>query len=179
MISISRSFESSVLASGSVSAALRNEVERVLQLVRDVGGEALDGVDALVERSGHVAERAGQMADLVGAVGEVGDLGARLDAVAHPLGRRREPAQRAGDGAGEDHREDDGDGGGDQRHAHDAPALRRDDIVDVAGRVESSSTPSTARMRWIGTATETISSPLSLTRTIGAEVPVSAVATSG
>ena len=46
-------------------------------------------------------------------------------------------------------------------------------------RVESSSTPSTARMRWIGTATETTSSPLSLTRTIGTEVPVSAVATSG
>ena len=46
-------------------------------------------------------------------------------------------------------------------------------------RVDSSSTPSTARMRWIGTATDTTSSPLSLILTMGTEVPVKAVATSG
>ena len=46
-------------------------------------------------------------------------------------------------------------------------------------RVESSSTPSTARMRCTGTATETTSSPFSLTRTMGTDVPVRADATSG
>jgi hypothetical protein len=48
--------------------------QRVLQLVGDVGGEALDRVDAVVERLGHVAQRPRQMADLVGAGGEVRDL---------------------------------------------------------------------------------------------------------
>ena len=56
---------SSVLASGSVSTAERSEVSGFLQLMRDVGGEALDRLDAAVERVGHVAQRAGQMADLV------------------------------------------------------------------------------------------------------------------
>ena len=39
--------------------------QRILQFMRDVGGEALDRLDAAVERVGHVAQRAGQMADLV------------------------------------------------------------------------------------------------------------------
>ena len=71
--------------------------ERVLQLVRDVGGEALDRLDAAVERVGHVAQRARQVADLVAPAGEVGNLDARADAPAHPLGalsasRRTGPA---------------------------------------------------------------------------------------
>ena len=45
--------------------------------------------------------------------------------------------------------------------------------------VDSISTPSTARKRWIGTATETISSPFSLTRTTVDGLPVSAFITSG
>ena len=52
--------------------------QRILQLVRDIGGEALDRLDAVVERLGHVAQRPAEMADLVAAVGEVGDLLARL-----------------------------------------------------------------------------------------------------
>ncbi len=98
----------------------------------DIGGEAFDGVDAPVERLRHVAERAGEMADLVGAVGEIRNLGARLDAVADALGCGGEPLHWSRDGVGEDHRQDHGDGGGEQRHPHDAPALGRDDIVDVA-----------------------------------------------
>ena len=35
--------------------------------MRDVGGEALDRVDAVVERLGHVAQSTGQMPDLIGA----------------------------------------------------------------------------------------------------------------
>ena len=63
--------------------------QRVLQLVRDVGREALDRLDAVVERPRHVAQRAREMADLVRAVGEIRDFLARLDAPPHPLGRRR------------------------------------------------------------------------------------------
>jgi hypothetical protein len=33
--------------------------------MRDIGGEAFDRLDRLIERVGHVAQRAGQMADLV------------------------------------------------------------------------------------------------------------------
>ena len=39
--------------------------QRVLELVGDVGGEALDRVDAAVEGAGHVAQGAGEMPDLV------------------------------------------------------------------------------------------------------------------
>ena len=52
---------------GFDGAAQRSQ--RVLQFVGDVGGEALDRVDAVVERAGHVAERLAEMADLVAAVG--------------------------------------------------------------------------------------------------------------
>ena len=47
------------------------------------------------------------------------------------------------------------------------------------GRVESSSTPCTAFRYWIGTARDTICSPLSLTSSIGVVDPVNAMRTSG
>ena len=71
--------------------------QRVLQLVRDVGREALDRVDAVVERPRHVAQRARQMADLVRAAGEIGDLLARLrcrGGPARPPPRGAAPAPR-------------------------------------------------------------------------------------
>ena len=75
----------------------------------DVGGEALDRLDPAVERVGHVAQRAGQIADLVAPRGQVGNFDARADAVAHPLGAVGEPLDRTGDGAGEQ----------DRQHHHD------------------------------------------------------------
>ena len=66
--------------------------QRVLELMRDVGGEALDRLDAVVERVGHRPQRAAEVPDLVGAVGEIGDLGAR---VARATARPR-PPRRAG-----------------------------------------------------------------------------------
>ena len=48
--------------------------QRVLEFMRDIGGEMLDRVDAVVERLRHVAQRAGKMADFVRPVGEVRDL---------------------------------------------------------------------------------------------------------
>ena len=47
------------------------------------------------------------------------------------------------------------------------------------GRVDSSSTPCTALRYWIGTATDTICSPLSVTSSIGVTDPLKAMRTSG
>ena len=74
--------------------------QRVLQFMGDVGGEHLDRLDAVIERVGHVAQRAGEMADLVAAAGEIGNLDAGANAATHPLGAVGEPAYRSGDGAG-------------------------------------------------------------------------------
>ena len=84
----------------AVSTALRSERQRVLDLVRDIGGKALDGVHALPQRVGHLAQRAREIADLVAAAGEVGDLDP-APAAARALGRGGEAADRPGDGAGE------------------------------------------------------------------------------
>ena len=124
--------ELSLLASGSVSTALRSEVSGFFSSCADVGGKALDRLDARIERVGHVAQRDRQIADLVLAVGEIRDLLAALDAAAHPHGGRRQPAQRVGDGRGEQHRQDRRDQRGDAEDAQDRLALGADDLVDVA-----------------------------------------------
>ncbi len=117
-----------------------------------VGGEALDRVHPLMQRVRHLAQHAGQLADLVAALGEP-EVVAALRTIAAPdaLRRRGEPQHRLRDGlrevkrqqngrqhrAGEDaeHGETDGaDGGLDlhavlrqQQHADDLPvALHRD-----------------------------------------------------
>ena len=74
--------------------------ERVFQLMGDIRREAFDRVHALVERARHVAQRAGKMPDLVGAIAEIRDLLARLDAAANALRRLGETPHRPGDGAG-------------------------------------------------------------------------------
>ena len=56
---------SSMRGDGLDGAAQRGQ--RILDLVGDVGGEALDGVHALPQRRGHVAQRAREIADLVAA----------------------------------------------------------------------------------------------------------------
>ena len=106
--------------------------QRVLELMGDVGGEALDRFDPRVERARHVAQRPGQMADFVRALGEVRDLGAVLVAVAHALRAVRELAHRPGDRAGQQQRQHEHHGGRDQEHAHDREALGLHYGVDVA-----------------------------------------------
>ncbi len=71
------------LAQGFERASQRGE--RVLDLVRDVGGEAFDPVDPVTQGGGHVRDRAGQHADLVAPIGHARD---------HAL-RGRAPAARA------------------------------------------------------------------------------------
>ena len=63
---------SSVLASGSVSTAERSEVSGFFSSWATSAAKHLDRLDAAVEGIGHVAQRAGQMADLVAAAGEIG-----------------------------------------------------------------------------------------------------------
>ena len=106
--------------------------QRVLELVGDVGGEALDRVDAAVEGAGHLAQRAGEMPDLVRSGGEIRDLLARLDASADPLGGLGKAPHRAGDGAGEQHRQHDHDERRDEEDLQQGEALGGDDLVDVA-----------------------------------------------
>ena len=68
--------------------------QRVLELVRHVGGEALDLVDAGAQLAGHPAQRDGQIADLVAAPAHVGDLAGAAPLRRHLLRRGREPADR-------------------------------------------------------------------------------------
>ena len=106
--------------------------QRILELVRDVGGKAFDRLDAAVERRRHVAQRAGQVADLVAPAGEVGNFHARPDAPAHVLGRGRESPHRPRDRARQQHREHHHDGGDPEEHLEDLDPLGLDALIDVA-----------------------------------------------
>ena len=92
-----------------------------------------------------------------------------------PFGAVGEPAHRAGDGAGEQHREHHHDAGRDQEHAHDRSRSASTIWSMSPPCVDSSSAPRTARKRCTGTATETMTSPRSLTRTMLAFWPASAL----
>ena len=73
------------------------------------------------------------------------------DAPADAFGAVGEPADRPGDGAGEQHREYDHDAGRDEEHLDDREALRFDHIVDVGAlRRAACSAPRTARKRCTG-----------------------------
>ena len=74
MTAIRRSREWPALTLGSVSRALRSEVSGFFELMGDVGGESLDRVETMIERSRHIPQRARQVADLVGSRGEIRDL---------------------------------------------------------------------------------------------------------
>ena len=105
--------------------------QRVLQFVGDVGGEHLDRLDAAVERVGHVAQRAGEMADLVAAAGEVGNFDAGLDAAADALGAVGEPAHRTCDRARQQQRQHDHDRGSDAADLQDRQPLGGHHLVDI------------------------------------------------
>ena len=105
--------------------------QRVLQFMRDVGGEHLDRLDAVVERIGHVAQRAGEMADLVAAAGEIGNFDPGPDAAADTLGAVGEPPHRAGDGARQQQRQHDHHRRRDAADLQDREPLGGHHVVDV------------------------------------------------
>src|SRR5439155_936072 len=104
-----------VKAGGGLDRAAQRG-KRVLDLVRDIRREALDGAHPLPQRIGHLAQRARQLADLVVASGDIGDFDARA-AAAGALRRRREPADRPGNRARQIERQQHGH---QQRDAKDA-----------------------------------------------------------
>ena len=74
--------------------------ERVLDLVRDVGGELFVRVDPVVERRDHAAQRAREPPDLVRPGGQVGDADAAGRDLARRSGRARSRPRRRGRTAG-------------------------------------------------------------------------------
>ncbi len=81
--------------------------ERVLELVGDVGGEGLDIVDPLPQRLAHVADRAGEQADLVAPRGQARHLDLARPAEPDPVRGERQPAQRPDDGPRQEQRQQD------------------------------------------------------------------------
>src|SRR3546814_6873143 len=69
--------------------------------MRDIGSEGLDGVEPRPQRIGHRAQGTGEIADLVAATAEVGNLELPALARAHLIGGLGEAADRPRDGAGE------------------------------------------------------------------------------
>ena len=100
--------------------------ERVLQFVRDIGGEALGRLHAAEQRAGHVAQGAGQMADLVVAVGEVGNFLPLFDAAPDAVGGFGQLAHGLGDGSRQRGGQQEHHGRGDEEDAEDRPPLRGD-----------------------------------------------------
>ena len=157
MIDSRRSREDADLTRGKVSTALRREVRGFSEFMCDIGGEALDRLDAAVERMGHLAERAREMADFVGSIGEVGDLLARSYASLNAFGRLGELTQGFGDRIGLRDRENEHHGRRDQEVSQERPTFAGDHLVDVAalsstgpGRLGSRSSAESAprRKRW-------------------------------
>ena len=99
--------------------------QRVADLVGDVGGEALDGLHAVGQGVGHVLQRAGQVAELVVALGEVGQGDGPRALQPHPVGRRGQAQHRLGDQLGQQQRGEQGHRDGDQDERASAPRARR------------------------------------------------------
>ena len=131
--------------------------QRVADLVGDVGGEALDRLHAVRQGVGHVLQRAGEVAELVVARGDVrqGDgPGAREP---HAVGRPRPAAAPAGRSAASAANEETRvDRTAMRMKGTSAAPLGGDDLVDVAGlqrqhaqhrrgRAGSGSRPTTTR----------------------------------
>ena len=60
--------------------------QRILDLMRDIGGEMLDRVHAPQQRAGHVAQRPREIADFVATRREIRDRHLAAMPVAHTLG---------------------------------------------------------------------------------------------
>ena len=100
----------------------------------DVGGELFDGVHAQPQGVGHVAQRAGKLADFITPAGEVGDQGLAPGARAHGLRGAGEAAHGARDSAREIEREHHGDGERDAEGLEDGEPRFAHLALDVGGR---------------------------------------------
>ena len=73
--------------------------EGVLDLMRDISGKAVDRVDPLAQRAGHIGDRAGKLTDLVRTLGQTGHFDLTLAPLTHAHRGARQLAQRRHDGA--------------------------------------------------------------------------------
>ena len=105
--------------------------ERIFEFVRHVCGKALDRFDPAVERVSHVAQRAGQVPDLVAPAGEIRNFNPRSDAAAHAFGSVGKPPHRLGDRSGQEDRKHDHHCGGDEEDLENGKPLGLDHVVDV------------------------------------------------
>ncbi len=108
--------------------------QRVLDFVSDVGGEMLDRVHPVPQRLRHVAQGQRQLADLVIAAAQVGDVDMPAFFLTDVFGGDRQLAQRPADHAGKINRQKYGDAERDQKHVQDVDPHfdhRRLDVVGV------------------------------------------------
>jgi hypothetical protein len=134
--------------------------ERVLDFMRDIGGELFVRLDPVIKRRHHAAQRARQAPDLVGAGGQVGDADAAgrhlaRVAVAAQFGRGGQIGQRVGDGRGQHEAEPDRHQQRDDEHLQHLFAFVAHKLVNLARRRDvTATTPTTVPSRRIGVATE-------------------------
>src|SRR6516165_6525526 len=108
----------------------------------DIGGEALDRAHALPQRISHLAQRAGEVADLIAAPSEIRYLDSGATA-ARTFRCSGKAADRTHDRAGEVKREQHGD---EERHTEDPQQLqphRAHFFLDLPLPVDSMTAPST------------------------------------
>ena len=110
--------------------------KRVLDLMRDIGGELFVRLDPFVKRGHHAAHGARQAPDLVRPRGQVGDadpVGGHLAGVlvAPQFRRGGKVRKRVGDGGGQHQRQADGDDDRDHEHLQHLLALHPDKLVDL------------------------------------------------
>ncbi len=105
--------------------------EWVLELMGDIGGEAVEIVHALPQGLAHVADRSGEQSDLVPSAVEAGYVDLARTAQPHPVRGNRKPAQRTRDGSRKKERQQKGE----QRRREKSQAELGTLLPDGAGEV--------------------------------------------
>ena len=105
--------------------------QRVLDLVRHIGGEALDRIHAPPDRRRHGGQGHRQFADLVMALAEIRDIDLAAVAMADLVGGLGQAAHRPRDGAGQIERQGDRHRQHDQEQAQDIGANRVDLLLQA------------------------------------------------
>ena len=78
--------------------------ERVLDFMRDIGGEAIDRVDPVTQCAGHIRNCAREQTDFIAALRQARHLDLAFAPLPHPHRRAGELAQRGNDGARQEQR---------------------------------------------------------------------------
>ena len=124
---------------GFDSAAQRGQ--RVFDFMSHIGGKTFIRLDTLPERLGHIAERGGQIANLVPPARKIGNLVGFTMAMPHPVGRRGKPAHGPGYRIGQIQRQHHCQCENDGKHFEDIEPDSPDGGIDIVGvRCQQNST---------------------------------------